>query len=108
MYLEEEVYSLLVLGFSAVVVVSAILLTAFYLRSHNKHIFWFGGQLVFLSLAFYCFYQCIARLPSHGDSMYSENQSLTLALSGLCWAISMALNLIGVHKILRGPNHPSK
>lgn len=103
MYLEEDVYSLLVLAFSVIAVVSAIILTTFYLRSHNKHIFWFGGQIIFLSFAFYCFYQCITYLPNQGDSMYSENQSITLALSGICWAISMVLNLIGIQKILNKP-----
>ena len=101
MYLEQEVYLLLVLAFGAVSGVSAIVLVIFLIKSHNRNILWFGGQIVFLSFAFYLFFKCIVYLPNQGDAMYSENQSITLALSGVCWAISMVLNLIGIYKMLK-------
>lgn len=103
MYLEQEVYSLLLFAFLAVFAVSALLLVMFYLRFRNRRLAWFGGQLGFLALAFYYFYQCVTCLPSPGDSMYSEEQSLTLALSGVCWALSMALCLTGVYRLSKPP-----
>lgn len=104
MYLEQEVYSLLLFAFVAIIVASALALSLCYFRSHNKHIFWFGGQLLFLAVAFYYFYRCVTYMPSHGNSIYSEEQSLTLALSGVSWTVSMALSLMGVYKLSRKSN----
>lgn len=101
MYLEREVYQLLVVAFSVVAGASAGVLAGFYWKSHDKSIFWFVGQLVFLVFAFGLFYKCVTYLPNQGNSMYSEDQSITLALSGICWAISMVFDLIGIYKMVK-------
>lgn len=101
MYLESEVYQLLVVAFGMVAGVSAGALAGLYWKSRDRNIFWFAGQLIFLAFAFALFYKCITYRPNQGNSMYSEDQSITLALSGICWAISMAFNVIGIYKTVK-------
>lgn len=43
-------------------------------------------------------------LPNQGNSMYSEDQSLRIALTGLLWAFSLFCMLKGIYRLLRkGP-----
>lgn len=101
MYLEQELYALIVLIFGMVLAFACVILIWCYAKSHNKHLVWFGGHILSLSLACYFFYKCITYLPNEGNSMYSEEQSFTLALAGLCWIISMLLEFIGVCKVVK-------
>lgn len=101
MYLEQEVYSLLIWGFALIAFLSVLVLILLYLKCRNRHIFWFGGQVVFLTLAFCYFYKAISYLPNQGNSMYSEMQSVNIALAGIFWAASMVFVLIGVSMLLR-------
>jgi hypothetical protein len=101
MYLEREVYGLLIGGFAAITLIDVFILARLYLKTRNKHVFWFGGQAAFLAAAFYYFYKAIAYLPNQGNAMYSENQSITIALAGIAWAVSMGFVLLGVFMLVR-------
>ena len=101
MYLEQEMYRLLLVFFILVVAVGALLLIVFYIKSRNKHILWFGGQLGCLSIAFYFFYRCITYLPNEGNVMYTETQTGTLTGAVIFWAISMVCTFVGVYMLLR-------
>ena len=101
MYLESEVYGLLIWSFVVIIVISVSLLAVMYFKTRNKAIFWFGGQTAFLSLAFYWFYRCITNLPNEVNVMHTENQSVLIGLAGVSWAISMLLMLVGIYKLTR-------
>lgn len=101
MYLEREVYSLLVWGFSIIMLAAVIVLISLYMKARNKGLLWLGGQLIFTSAAFYYFYKAIRYLPNQGNDMYSEIQSLTIAAAGIFWAFSMVCMLIGICKLIR-------
>lgn len=101
MYLEEEVYYLLVLAFALVMVLSSAILIWRYVKTRNKHLVWFGGQVLFLIAAFCFFYQCVCNTPDLSFIMYSEEQSVTLTLAGICWAISMLFESVGVWKAVK-------
>ena len=101
MYLEQEVYGTLVWAFVIVLIITVGVLFLFYLKTRNRGLTWFGGQLVALSLSFYFFYKAVTYLPNQANAMYSEDQSLRLALAGLCWAASMFLMLAGIHRSIK-------
>ena len=101
MYLEAEVYGLVFWAFLAVEVVTVLALVGLFLRSRNRALLWFGGQALWLGAAFSFFFRCLTRRPEPGFSMYTEEQSLMLALAGLCWALSMICMLLGVYRLLR-------
>lgn len=99
MYLEQEVYGILLWAFITVVILSAGALIYFYLKTRRRSLVWFGGQLVFLSLSFRYLYRALTYLPNQANAMVSEDQSLRLGLAGLCWAISMLLMLAGINGV---------
>ena len=101
MYLEQEVYGFLIFAFICIALLAAIVLAVLYWKSRNKHILWFGGQLLFLCLAFYFFFQAVSNLPVPGFSMYTEEQSFAIGRAGVCWAVSMVFMLFGIYKLLR-------
>ena len=72
-----------------------------YAKSRSRHILWFAGQLLFLGAAFRFFFRAVCTLPVPGFSMYTEEQTLTLAYAGVCWTVSMVFLLIGIYKLLR-------
>lgn len=106
MYLEAEVYGLILDGFGIVVLGTLLVLIYLFWRSRNQAVLWFGGQTLFLSGAFWFFFRfralCLRYDPHF--SMYSEEQSVHIACAGFLWALSMLCMLIGIYRLLRkGP-----
>ena len=103
MYLEAEVYGIVVVCFSLVILCSLITLAVLLWKSRHTGILWFGGQTLSLLGAFYFFYRALRFLPG-SSPMYSEDQSVNIALAGVLWAVSMVCMLIGIWKLLKkGP-----
>lgn len=103
MHLEQEVYFLLILGFILIAVPGIAIMAMRYAKTRDKNLLWFAGQVLFLILAFYFCYRCIANVPNNpAHSMYSEEQSVILACTGICWAISMIFEYIGIWKFTNG------
>ena len=92
MIFESEVPGFLAGGFLLVTLVSLAVLIILLIRSRNKNLLFFMAQLAFLALAFY--------LP-RDNSMYTEENSLSIALAGLCWAASMGCMLAGIYRMLK-------
>ena len=101
MYLEAEVFGLVCWAFLAVEGVTVLILLGLFLRSRNRALLWFGGQALWLGAAYFFFFRCLNQRPVPGFSMYTEEQSLLLALAGVCWALSMVCMLLGVYRLLR-------
>ncbi|HPE16835.1 MAG TPA: hypothetical protein PK597_07760 [Oscillospiraceae bacterium] len=101
MYLEQEAYGLIKGGFICVIAAAALVFTFLYWKSRNRHLLWFCGQAAFLTLAFHFFFSCVTYLPHQGNAMYSEDQTLTIALAGLCWAASMLFMFVGIYRLLK-------
>ena len=99
MIFESEVPGFLAGGFLLVTLVSLAVLIILLIRSRNKNLLFFMAQLAFLALAFYFFYD-IATLP-RDNSMYTEENSRSIALAGLCWAASMGCMLAGIYRMLK-------
>lgn len=102
MYLEQEAYLYTIVGFSIIAAIGAVVLSLCYVKTRNKNLLWFCGQILFLILTFYFGYKCITTLPNDPtNSMYSENQSVIFAKTGICWAISMIFEFVGIWKIAK-------
>ena len=97
MYLEQEAYVYFVVGVALIMVFGTAISTAAYIKTHNKNLFWFVGQIVFSVLAACFFWKCLRNVPTdRTNSMYSEIQSIPFAKMGICWAISMFCEFIGI------------
>lgn len=97
MYLEQEAYIFFVAGVALVVAAALAILAARYIKTRDKNLFWFGGQIAFLVLAACFFWQCLRTVPVDPmDTMYSERQSVPFAYMGICWAVSMLFEGIGI------------
>jgi hypothetical protein len=62
----------------------------------NKAFSWFVVQFVFLYFAFNKFLYLIKPKPEVSASMMSEENSWTLGITGVLWAVSMFCMIIGV------------
>ena len=89
-------YGLIIVAFVIIMLLSVGLLVLACFKSRKKSVAMFVGQLVFLSLAFFFFYRCISYLPNQANVMYTEDQSLTLGIAGILWAISMLWEFVGI------------
>ena len=104
MHLEAEVYRLVLGGFGLVALCTLAVLVYLFWRSRHRAILWFGGQLLFLSGAFWFFFQALCFPYDPQFPMYSEEQSINIACAGLLWALSMLCMLFGIYRLLRkGP-----
>lgn len=104
MYLESELYVFIRIAFACVALLTLIILGFLYRKTENRAIVWFIGQLFALSGSFFFFFQALTDLPNQGNCMYSEDQSMRIAIAGLLWAVSMICMLLGIYRLLRkGP-----
>ncbi len=101
MFLEAEVYHLLIVFFALVILLKSAVLLRCYVRSHNTAIMWFAGQVLLLILAFFFFYRCVVNVPDPAFSMYSEKQSTLLAYAGIFWALSAIAEIVGICRIIK-------
>ncbi len=84
-------------------VLEAAILAVAFAKTRNKNLFWFVGQIVFSVLAACFFWECLRNVPTaSSNSMYSEHQSIPFAIMGICWAVSMLFEFIGVLKVAKG------
>ena len=103
MFLEAEVYGLLKWAFIGVMLCSFLVVSGFYYLSRSRSLLWLYGHMGFNCAAFYFFYECVTHLPNREsvyNLMHSENQSMNIGLAGVCWAVGMALLLVGVYRLL--------
>ena len=105
MYLESDARLLLPVCFALVMALALGALLLLYRKSRRKELLWLAGQLVFLCGAFIFFYRCVQNLPDSAEMhyFYTETQSLTIAMAGICWAVSMGLMVVGIVRLLRRP-----
>ena len=101
---EEEVLSLLIVGFLFVMTSCIVWLGFIGYQTKNKNFGWFLGQLIFLSLSFYKFYSLIKSTYEIETTMASENASWLIGQSGLFWGVSMIFMCIGVVNLSKQSN----
>lgn len=102
MYLEQESYLYMIIGFVLVIMIGIVMLGLKYKKTNNKNSLWFGGQMLFLILTFYFCFKCIINLPNDPSNfMYTEEQSVIFANTGICWAISMLFEFIGIWMVVK-------
>ncbi|MFD2637808.1 hypothetical protein [Piscibacillus salipiscarius] len=96
MALEQEVISLLTIGFIVVIGVTALVTALFWWFKKSHHIGYLFTliHLAVLSVAILYAINAIKMDPNH--PMSSENISLQIGLAGLFWALSMACLVIAV------------
>jgi hypothetical protein len=68
----------------------------FVIKRKNRSLLWFLGQIAFLGLSFNQFINLIQRKPEISEVMMSENNSLTLGIMGVFWALSMVCMILGI------------
>lgn len=98
MMFESEVPVVLCAGFGLVTLAALAALVVFLVRSRNMGLLYFVAQLVFLALAFFCFYQ-ILEVPK--TAMYTEDCSAWIGSAGLSWGVSMLSMLLGIRRLLK-------
>jgi hypothetical protein len=101
MYLEAEVYGMLNWGFAIVMGIELIsFIVLWHKHKFSKEAFcWFIGHIAFFSFAGYKLLEAINTFE-HNDSMGSEKASLSIGISGVLWAISVACLLIGIARLI--------
>ena len=96
MPMEAETLSILSWGFYIVVASSLVVIIKLLISQKDKSFAWFIAQLVFLYFGFLKFLYSIKMKPEVPQTMLSEENSLTLGISGSLWAISMLCMLTGI------------
>lgn len=101
MYLEAEVYGMLNWGFAIVMMVEVIAIVSLWFEhKFDKEAFgWFIAHIIFIGLAGYKLLEAINTFE-HKNPMGSEDASLSIGISGVLWAISVACFLIGLSRLL--------
>lgn len=96
---EAEVPLFLLVGFTAVAILSFVALFVLFIRYRNLNLLFFLVQLLFLILAFRYLFGLITVADNH--PMLTEECSLRVGLAGICWAFSMLFMFIGIYRITR-------
>ena len=96
MFVEAELPMLMLIGFIAVMVVYAALIFKFVGKAAKDGAWLFVVQIVLLAIAFSQLYMMLGR---EHTAMISEQNSLNLAIAGLCWALSMVALALGIKKV---------
>ena len=103
MYLEQEAYIYFVVGVALIMVLEAAVLAVAFAKTRNMNLLWFVGQIIFSVFAACFFWECLRNVPTaSSNSMYTELQSIPFAKMGICWAVSMVLEVIGILKVAKG------
>jgi hypothetical protein len=107
MPLEEEVFGLLIGGFSIVMGIAIITIFLLWFRNKNNSsaYMWTLLHLLFFSVAI--FFSLKAISSNHNHPMASEEISLQLGVSGVVWALSMVFLVIGIFKFSISRNYSS-
>lgn len=96
MYLEQEACLYMIIDFVLVIMIGVVMLGLKYKKQIIRIYFGLAGRC-FLVLTFYFCFKCIINLPNDPSNfMYTEEQSVIFANTGICWAISMLFEFIGI------------
>ena len=101
MQMEAETLSMLTWGFFIVIAISLGVVIKLWLESKNNAFIWFIIQLVFLVFAFFRVSYLIQIKPEIPEVMMSEENSLSIGIIGVFWAISMLSMLIGIWQVIK-------
>jgi uncharacterized membrane protein YagU involved in acid resistance len=101
MKMEAKTISMLVLGFSLVIGSGLAVIAGLWHKSKNCGLLWLFPQLGFLILAFLKFLYLIQAKPEIADVMISEENTRSLGLIGVYWAMSMIFMLMGIFRLNR-------
>lgn len=101
MQMEAEVLAIMILGFAGVVLISIGVIIGLWIKTKNKAYSWFLVQVVFLIIAFINFTGLLIRGSGIPKAMLSEENSLSLGIAGVLWALSMLFMLIGIYRLGR-------
>jgi hypothetical protein len=96
MPLEQEVFSLLIGGYSIIMGIAFLTILLLWFKSKNNHsaYIWTLLHLLFFSIAIYFSLRAITFDYMH--PMASEEISLQMGISGVIWAVSMICLMIGI------------
>ena len=99
MQMEAETLSMLTWGFFVTIAISLGIIIKLWFISKSKAFIWFIAQLVFLVFVFFRFSYLIRIKPEIPEVMMSEENSLSIGIIGVFWAISMLSMLIGIWQV---------
>jgi hypothetical protein len=96
MLVEQETTSLIIFGFTFVIVIVAISIFVLWEKTKNRGLLWFIPQLIMQGICLLLFLKLIHNQNSVPAVMLSEENSLTIGLMGISWALSMIFMAVGV------------
>jgi hypothetical protein len=96
MVVEQETQSLIIFGFSIVLVIVIFSIFFAWRKTKNRVLLWFIPQLIMLSICLLLFLQLIHNQNTVPAAMLSEENSLTIGLMGISWALSMIFMMVGI------------
>ena len=97
MALEQETESLIIFGFIIVLIIVAVYIGLLWRKTRNSGLFWFIPQLGMLSVCLLLFIRLINNQITTPPAMLSEENSLTIGLMGVSWALSMGFMTLGIN-----------
>jgi hypothetical protein len=98
---EQEVKALVVIGFMLVLVLVAVPIYSLWNKTGNRGLLWFIPQFGMLFICLVLFIQLINNQRTVPSAMLSEENSLTIGLMGISWALSMVFMTIGTIRIVK-------
>ena len=96
MAFERETQSLIIFGFSIVLVVIILSIFLIWQKSKNRGLLWLFPQLMLLSICLLLLLQLINNPNTVPAVMLSDDNNLTIGLMGICWALSIIFMTIGI------------
>jgi hypothetical protein len=96
MLVEQETTSLIIFGFTFVIIIVAISIFVLWKKTKNRGLLWFIPQLIMLTICLLLFLQLIHNQNTVPAVMLSEENSLTIGLMGISWALSMIFMTVGI------------
>lgn len=96
MPVEQETASLIIFGFIFVMFIVMLSMLVLWKKTKNRGLVWFIPQLVMLSICLRFFTRLIDHQTTVPAVMLSEENSLTIGLMGISWALSMIFMTVGV------------
>jgi len=105
--MEAEAIPTLITGFGAVIILTVFCILVLWRRNKGFLYAWFIGQVLFLVVAFNSTLK-VLDLKAVPSAMLSEEVSLTIGLSAVYWALSMACMVIGIWQLSSKENNRRK
>ncbi|MCZ8521815.1 MULTISPECIES: hypothetical protein [Paenibacillus] len=99
MTMEEGTLPLLHIGFGTVIALCAFVFIVLWRRTRLGSYIWFLANLVFLVIGYFFAVDVLKGNPDVHHVMRSEENSWSIGLAGVSWALSVFCMLIGVCEI---------